>query len=81
MDRAAYEKIITIEPGKMGGKPCIRGHRFTVKDLFDYLASGMTETEIIQEFDFLTHDDFLACYAWAADNEKTTRYVRPVISA
>jgi len=81
MNRAAYEKIITMEPGKMGGKPCIRGHRFTVRDVFDYLASGMTEEALIAEFPFLTHEDILACYAWAADNERATVYVRPAESA
>lgn len=81
MNRAMYEKIITLEPNKMGRKPCIRGHRFTVRDVFDYLASGMTEDELIAEFPFLTHGDILACYAWAADNERATVYVPPAESA
>jgi uncharacterized protein (DUF433 family) len=53
-----YSKIITIEPGKMGGKPCIRGLRITVYDVLDYLASGMTEDEILHDFPDLTRDDF-----------------------
>ena len=51
-----YRKIITIEPGKMGGKPCIRGMRMTVYDVLDYLASGMTEDEILHDFPDLTRD-------------------------
>ena len=77
MDRVKYEKIITMEPGKLGGKPCIRGHRFAVKDVFDYLASGMTEEELLAEFPFLTREDLLACYAWAADNEAKIVYLTP----
>ncbi len=52
-----YSKIVTIEPGKMGGKPCIRGLRITVYDVLDYLASGMTEDEILHDFPDLTRDD------------------------
>jgi uncharacterized protein (DUF433 family) len=51
---------ITIEPGKMAGKPCIRGLRFTVYDLMGYLASGMTQEEILQEFPYLEPEDFTA---------------------
>lgn len=65
-----YTKIITIEPGKMGGKPCIRGMRITVYDLLDYLASGMTEQEILADFPDLNHDDIRACLAFAADRER-----------
>ena len=57
---------ITVEPGKMGGKPCIRGHRFTVFDLMGYLAAGMTEDEIIQDFRFLEKEDFKAVYEFFA---------------
>ena len=53
---------ITVEPGKMGGKPCIRGHRFTVYDLMGYLAAGMTEDEVIRDFPFLEKEDFKAVY-------------------
>jgi uncharacterized protein (DUF433 family) len=65
-----YRKIITIEPGKMGGKPCIRGMRVTVYDVLDYLASGMTEDNILHDFPDLTRDDILACPAFAADRER-----------
>ena len=65
-----YEKYITIEPGKRGGKPCIRGLRITVYDVLDYLASGMTEEEILQDFPDLTHEDIRACLAFAADRER-----------
>ena len=65
-----YSKIITIEPGKMGGKPCIRGMRMTVYDVLDYLASGMSEDEILHDFPDLTRDDILACLAFAADRER-----------
>jgi uncharacterized protein (DUF433 family) len=65
-----YDKIITIEPGKMGGKPCIRGLRITVYDVLDYLASGMTEGEILHDFPDLTREDIRACLAFAADRER-----------
>ncbi len=65
-----YSKVITIEPGKMGGKPCIRGMRITVYDVFDYLASGMTEDEILHDFPDLTRNDIRACLAFAADRER-----------
>ena len=61
---------ITIEPGKRSGKPCIRGLRITVDDVLSYLASGMTEAEILADFPDLEHDDFLAVYAFAADRER-----------
>ena len=65
-----YEKIITIEPGKRGGKPCIRGMRITVYDVLEYLASGMTEQEILEDFPELTHEDILACLGFAAKRER-----------
>lgn len=65
-----YRDIITIEPGKRGGKPCIRGMRITVYDVLDYLASGMTHEEILKDFPYLTNADILACLAYAADREK-----------
>ncbi|NOT29276.1 MAG: DUF433 domain-containing protein [Planctomycetes bacterium] len=65
-----YEEIITIEPGKRGGKPCIRGLRITVYDVLEYLASGMTEAEILADFPDLTSDDIRACLAFAADRER-----------
>jgi len=65
-----YRDIITIESGKRGGKPCIRGMRITVYDVLDYLASGMTNEEILSDFPYLTDDDIRACLAYAADREK-----------
>ncbi len=65
-----YQKIITIEPGKRGGKPCIRGLRITVYDVLDYLASSMTEEEILRDFPDLTAEDIKACLAFAADRER-----------
>ncbi|MBV9158704.1 MAG: DUF433 domain-containing protein [Acidobacteriaceae bacterium] len=65
-----YREIITIEPDKMGGKPCIRGLRITVYDVLDYLGSGMSEAEILADFPDLTHDDLRACLAFAADRER-----------
>ncbi|HSU12698.1 DUF433 domain-containing protein [Longimicrobium sp.] len=61
---------ITIEPGKRSGKPCIRGLRITVQDVLEYLASGMTEHEILEDFPYLEHDDIRACLAFAADRER-----------
>lgn len=65
-----YTKIITIEPGKRSGKPCIRGTRMTVTDVLEYLAGGMTEEEILAEFPDLTAEDIRACLAFAADRER-----------
>ena len=65
-----YRSIITIEPGKCGGKPCVRGMRITVYDVLDYLASGMTTDEILTDFPYLTREDIQACLAFAADREK-----------
>jgi uncharacterized protein (DUF433 family) len=62
--------IITIEPGKRSGKPCIRGMRITVQDILEYLAAGMTEEEILQDFSELTTADIKACLAFAADRER-----------
>ena len=65
-----YLEVITIEPGKRGGKPCIRGMRITVSDVLEYLASGMTESEILADFPELTQNDIRACLAFAADRER-----------
>ena len=65
-----YSKIIKIEPGKRSGKPCIRGMRITVQDILEYLAAGMTEEEILQDFSELTPADIKACLAFAADRER-----------
>jgi uncharacterized protein (DUF433 family) len=65
-----YSKIITIEPGKRSGKPCIRGLRISVQDILEYLAGGMTEEEILEDFSELTQADIKACLAFAADRER-----------
>lgn len=65
-----YSHIITIEAGKRGGKPCIRGLRITVYDILEYLAGGMTEQEILKDFPDLTSADIRACLAFAADRER-----------
>jgi len=65
-----YQDYITIEPGKRGGKPCIRGLRMTVYDVLEYLASDMTESEILADFPDLTAQDIRACLAFAADRER-----------
>jgi uncharacterized protein (DUF433 family) len=65
-----YQHLITIEPGKRGGKPCIRGMRITVYDVLEYLASGMSEDEILSDFPDLTREDIRACLAFAADRER-----------
>lgn len=62
-----YSKIITIEPGKRSGKPCIRGLRITVYDVLDYLAGGMTNAEILADFPDLTETDIHACYTFATE--------------
>ena len=64
-----YRDIITIEPGKRSGKPCIRGMRITVYDVLEYLAAGMTHQEILEDFPYLTEEDILACLSYAADHE------------
>ena len=65
-----YSKIIRIEPGKRGGKPCIRGLRIPVYDVLEYLASGMTHEQILGDFPYLTEEDIRACLAFAADRER-----------
>jgi uncharacterized protein (DUF433 family) len=65
-----YSGIILIEPGKRGGKPCIRGLRITVSDVLDYLASGMTADQIVADFPELSTEDIRACLAFAADRER-----------
>ena len=73
-----YRRLITIEPGKRGGKPCIRGLRITVYDVLDYLASGMSEEDILADFPDLTQEDIRACLAFAADRERKLASVPPV---
>ena len=64
-----YKDRITLEPDKRGGKPCIRGMRITVYDVLSYLAAGMTEQEILDDFPYLTKEDIRACLSYAADRE------------
>jgi uncharacterized protein (DUF433 family) len=65
-----YSKISTLEPDKRNGKPCIRGLRITVYDVLDYLASGMSEAEVLADFPDLTVDDIRASLVFAADRER-----------
>ena len=73
----SYQEIITIEPGKRGGKPCIRGMRITVYDVLEYLASGMTLMEILDDFPYLTKEDILACLSFAAHRERLMVAIQP----
>jgi uncharacterized protein (DUF433 family) len=72
-----YQHLITIEPGKRSGKPCIRGMRITVSDVLQYLAAGMSVEEILTDFPELTADDIRACLAFAADREQKLMTVPP----
>ena len=65
-----YRQYITIDPDKRGGKPCVRGLRITVYEVLEYLASDMSEEEILADFPDLTHEDLKACIAFAADRER-----------
>ncbi len=65
-----YDHIITIEADKRGGKPCIRGLRITVYDVLEYLAGGMTESKILEDFPDLTREDIRACLAFATDRKQ-----------
>lgn len=65
-----YQGYITIDPGKRSGKRCVRGLRITVYDVLDYLASGMTGDEILDDFPDLTREGIRACLAFAADGER-----------
>jgi len=65
-----YQDYITIDPNKRGGKPCVRGLRITVYEVLEYLASDMTENDILTDFPDLTREDLKACIAFAADRER-----------
>lgn len=67
---AEYRSIITIEPGKRGGRPCVRGMRIAVADVLGWLAAGMSHDEILADYPELTADDIRACLAYAADRER-----------
>jgi len=70
-----YRHLITIEPDKRSGQPCIRGLRMTVQDVLEYLAGGMSADEILADFPDLTAEDIRACLAFAADRERRIRVV------
>ena len=72
-----YQSRITIEPGKRGGKPCVRATRITVYDVLDWFASGMSEQEIMDDYPELTQDDIRACLAFAADREHRITTITP----
>lgn len=67
----AWRSRITIEPGKRGGRPCIRGMRITVFDVLSYLAAGMTVEQVLDDFEYLTQEDIQACFAFAAERERS----------
>jgi len=66
-----WQERITIESGKRGGQPCIRGQRMTVYDVLSYLAAGMSVSEILADFPNLTQEDIQACFAFVADRERS----------
>ena len=70
-----HSDVITIEPGKRGGKPCVRGLRITVSDVLGCLAAGMTEQQIVEDYPDLTAEDIRACLSYAADREARVRVV------
>ncbi len=76
-----YHDIITIEPGKRSGKPCIRGLRITVYDVLSWLANGMSRTEIVEDFPELTDDDITACLLFAADREHQLVTIKTEVAA
>ena len=65
-----YKNAITIEPGKRGGRPCVRGMRIAVSDVLGWLAAGMSHEQILSDYPELTDDDIRACLAYAADRER-----------
>lgn len=71
-----FHSIITLEPGKRGGRPCVRGLRITVADVLGWLAIGMTIDEIISDYPELTTQDVHACLAFAADREKHATWLK-----
>jgi uncharacterized protein (DUF433 family) len=66
MGSESWRAVITSEPGKRGGRPCVRGMRITVADVLSYLAAGMTQEEVLDDFPYLTADDIRGCLAYAA---------------
>ncbi len=74
---ASYQDILTIEPGKRGGRPCVRGMRIPVYDVLSYLAAGMSCQEVLADFPYLTAEDITACLAYAAEREQRQLVVTP----
>jgi uncharacterized protein (DUF433 family) len=72
-----YRNIITLEPGKRGGRPCIRGMRITVADVLGWLAAGLSHEQILSDYPELTEEDIRACLAYAADRERRVLTVTP----
>jgi uncharacterized protein (DUF433 family) len=72
MSHDDWRSRITVEPGKRGGRPCVRGMRITVGDVLSYLAAGMTPEEVLDDFPYLSAEDIRACLAFAAERERTT---------
>jgi uncharacterized protein (DUF433 family) len=68
-----YHQIVTIEPGKRGGRPCVRGLRIAVADVLGWLATGMSHQDILADYPELTEDDIRACLAFAADRERRVK--------
>ena len=77
LEAMSYHDYITIDPNKRGGQPCVRGLRITVYEVLDYLASDMTEADILADFPDLTHEDLRACIAFAAERERRLMAVPP----
>ncbi|MBK8636891.1 MAG: DUF433 domain-containing protein [Chromatiaceae bacterium] len=73
-----YRERITVEPGKRGGRPCIRGLRITVYDVLDQLSAGMTAEHIIEDFPELDLEDIRACLGFAADRERHIARLHPI---
>ena len=65
-----WQGIITLEPGKRGGRPCVRYMRIAVADVLGWLAAGMTHAEILSDYPELTEEDIRACLSYAADRER-----------
>ena len=70
--KTSYQDLITIEPGKRGSRACIRGMRITVSDVLSYLAAGMTQQELLDDFPYLTEEDIQASLNYAANREHQT---------
>ena len=74
-----YRERIAIDPRIRSGKPCIRGTRITVADVFDYLGGGMSVAEVLDDFPDLTAADFQACFAFAADRDRRLHALPPTV--